>query len=94
MLAADDISLLVAAGDVTESSYSFRCPCCHDRVVKPADEIVVRLLLSAGVEPVAWHGQGELVDAAPALTDDDLLDFILAMRGTDHLAAAAAEELV
>jgi hypothetical protein len=101
-LVADDVQLLVAAGDVTEAAYSFRCPRCHETVVKHADQHIVQLLLGAGVAAVAWHGHGcrghhsgaMHVDASPALTTDNVLDFILAMREGDDLATTAAEELV
>lgn len=42
--------VLTVARDRAEGSYSFVCPGCQDTVEKHADQKVVMLLLSAGVE--------------------------------------------
>lgn len=76
-LTPEDIDLRVdAAGE--DSYYAFDCPTCYETVRKPADERVIALLLSGGVErrvlepaPVAPQPRFPW----PALTYDDLLDF-------------------
>lgn len=77
-LTPDDIDLRVAAHDQTDSFYAFDCPACYSNVRKPADERVVQLLLSGGVE----RRDVETEPAAPeprfpwsSLTHDDLLEF-------------------
>lgn len=78
-----DIELHVDPTGAETASYAFRCPHCTDIVCKPADERVVRLLVSGGVQP---HRAGEPVaetprrtlaqrHAGPPLTPDDLIDF-------------------
>ena len=73
-----DIDLRVDPHGVSESSYGFACPDCGDEVRKPADERIVRLLISGGVEAQAPAPPREtLAERAtgPALTPDDLIDF-------------------
>lgn len=65
------------------SSYAFVCPSCDSIVTKTADESVISVLLSGGVDPCATHVAGavgahnhpEDPPAGPAFTSDDLLDF-------------------
>ena len=79
-LTPDDIELRVDESDTTGSFYGFSCPSCAADVRKPADERVVRLLVSGGVPalpvddtppPVRLRDRFE----HPQLTHDDLLDF-------------------
>lgn len=72
-----DIDLWVDPGDAQGSSYSFQCPECAAVVRKPADERVVRLLVSGGVDPRQPEPPRTLGERfeRPALTHDDLLDF-------------------
>ncbi len=74
-----------------DSHYTFTCPSCEDRVDKPADERIARLLTTGGVEvsvlertvgtPASPHP--ERPPAGPALTYDDLLDLHLLLRRDD-----------
>lgn len=75
-LKADDILLRIGAAS-TVNCYGFNCPDCGDYVEKPADDRVVRLLLSGGVVPVPVHVPAEVLEPkeGPPLTYDDLLDF-------------------
>jgi hypothetical protein len=81
-LTPDEIDLRVDPGGATASFYAFNCPTCCVIVRKPADERIVRLLASGGVEvrqlisPSSRHG-------GPPLTHDDLIDFHTLLR-TDH----------
>lgn len=76
-----DIDLRVDAGVRSRSTYGFACPTCGHEVRKPAEERVVRVLISAGVavrepdpepdaDPVVCH-----TPSAAPFTHDDLLDF-------------------
>ena len=79
-LTPEDIELRVDEVDPTGSFYGFNCPRCRADVRKPADERVVRLLVSGGVPalPVehapAPRRLAERFDF-PRWTHDDLLDF-------------------
>lgn len=87
-LTPEDIELRVDDVDSDESFYGFNCPRCATDVRKPADERVVRLLVSGGVPalPVEEALQRtRLRDRFdhPALTPDDLLDFHQSLNGGD-----------
>ncbi len=75
-LTSDDILLRIGAARAV-NSYGFTCPTCGDYVEKPADERIVRLLLSGGVIPVPVHVPAEVLEphAGPPITYDDVLDF-------------------
>ena len=75
-LTAEDI-LLRIGGNKASNTYGFSCPTCTDFVEKPADERIVRLLLSGGVMPVLVHVPAEALEHkdGPAITHDDLLSF-------------------
>ncbi len=75
-LTADGILLRIGATK-SVNSYGFTCPDCGDFVQKPADERIVRLLLSGGVVPVPVHVPAEVLEAreGPPITYDDVLDF-------------------
>jgi hypothetical protein len=62
-------------------------------VRKPADEHVISLLLSGGVPAQVWEVPAEVLEPkpGPALTYDDLLDFVLSLEGDDLIASAAGE---
>ncbi len=77
-LTPDQVELWVSRIDVAASFYAFTCSSCLSIVRKPADERVIRLLVSGGVALL------ELEAATPSprprfdhptLTHDDLLDF-------------------
>ena len=75
-LTAEDV-LLRIGGNKTSNTYGFSCPTCAEFVEKPADERVVRLLLSGGVMPVLVHVPAEALEAhdGPPISHDDLLAF-------------------
>jgi len=73
-LTADDILLRIGGGSFP-NSYGFSCPDCTEYVEKPADERIVRLLLSGGVEPLpAGSPEPHPCPGAPRFSHDDLLD--------------------
>jgi hypothetical protein len=75
-LTPEDIELRVADGGDGDAFYAFTCPTCVDRVRKPADERVVRLLVSGGVEALPFvRLRPSIRTAGPPITHDDLLDF-------------------
>ena len=91
-LTGDDIELMVCP-TASLSYYAFACPSCSDQIRKPADDHIVSLLISGGVEAMVWDVPAEALEdrGGPALTYDDLLDFGLWLGATDHLAGFAAE---
>jgi hypothetical protein len=90
-LTSADITLMVCS-HAPLSYYAFFCPTCMDEVRKPADDHVISLLMSGGVEATVWEVPDEALEAkvGPALTYDDLLDLVLALDADDMLAAHAA----
>ncbi len=85
-LTAQDI-LLRIGGNKASNTYGFSCPTCTDFVEKPADERVVRLLLSGGVMPVLVHVPAEAMEHhdGPAITHDDLLAFHEKLKSDDWM---------
>jgi hypothetical protein len=75
-LTAEDILLRIGAARAV-NTYGFNCPDCADFIEKPADERIVRLLLSGGVIPVPVHVPAEVLEPheGPAIDYDDVLDF-------------------
>lgn len=81
-----------------DSHYTFICPSCEDRVHKPADERIARLLTTGGVAvSVLDQTAGasapphpECPPAGPALTYDDLLDLHLLLREDDWFDSLVA----
>ena len=75
-LTADDILLRIGAMQAV-NTYGFTCPHCTTFVEKPADDRIVRLLLSGGVMPVPVHVPAEALELhqGPPINHDDLLDF-------------------
>lgn len=83
-LTPEDIELRVDPGQASRCYYAFTCPECYWEVRKPADERVVRLLESGGVEalplpPVVRDSSRD----QPAITHDDLLDFHTLLQRDD-----------
>ena len=74
------------------SYYAFACPSCRDEVRKPADDHVISLLMSGGVKAEVWEVPAEALEIklGPALSYDDLLDFLLTLQRDDCLAALAS----
>lgn len=82
-LTADDIDLWIAKNE-DDSIYVFDCPSCVERVKKPADSRIIRLLLSGGVK-------ANMIEASPdpelpAFTYDDLLDFHVMLESDARIA--------
>ena len=75
-LTADDIMLHIGTAQ-DANSYGFACPACGEFVKKPADERVVRLLLSGGVLPMLIHVPAEALETrhGPPINHNDLLEF-------------------
>jgi hypothetical protein len=89
-----------------EGCYRFLCPGCLDTVEKPADQKIVALLLSVGVdveglerseeEPTLWHpamGTLERVEErsdGPPFTVDDLITFHFLLQDDERLARELA----
>src|SRR3954470_6343883 len=73
------------------SFYSFMCTSCDDEVRKPAGPEVVRLLRMGGVLPENADFPAEAAEEhhGPALTRDDLLDFVQWLESATAVAAAA-----
>lgn len=94
-LTAEDILLRIGSGSA-KNSYGFDCPTCGDFVEKPADDRVVRLLLSGGVMPVMNHIPAEALETregAP-ISHDDLLTFHELLQGDgwfDRLVRSQSE---
>ncbi len=75
-LIANDILLRIGSASGS-NTYGFSCPECGEFVQKPADERVVRLLLSGGVMPTLVHVPAEALEprSGPPINHDDLLAF-------------------
>ena len=75
-LTADQI-LLRIGNATTSNTYAFTCPGCGEFREKPADERIVRLLLSGGVMPQLVHVPAEALEAkqGPPINYDDVLAF-------------------
>ncbi len=81
-LTPQEVRLRVDRSGGPDSFYAFTCPTCRSVVRKPANDRVIRLLVSGGV---AVRGTDEPEEAlprlpsprraGPAITRDDLLDF-------------------
>ncbi len=87
-LTPEDIELRVDDAGTDGSFYGFACPRCAADVRKPADERVVRLLVSGGVPALPVEDQVARVRLSerfdhPALTHDDILDFHQSLAGND-----------
>ena len=89
-LTPPDVELKVCT-QALHSFYAFVCPDCVQVVTKPADERVVRLLISGGVEAQFWEPPAELLEIhdGPVLTYDDLLDLHLLLESPDWWARLA-----
>jgi predicted RNA-binding Zn-ribbon protein involved in translation (DUF1610 family) len=89
-LTGDDIELMVCPS-APLSYYAFQCPSCADRVRKPADDHIVSLLISGGVDALTWEIPAEAMEvhAGAQLSYDDLLDFALWLGMSDDLARLA-----
>lgn len=69
--------------------YFFDCPECGDRIEKPADVRIVRLLKTGGVEPIDQCEHPERFDPeSPPLTPEDFLNFFDLLEDDASLAEA------
>jgi len=93
-LTPEEVELRVDAADASSSYYAFICPTCLETVRKPADERVVRLLISGGVEAQPVHEPVRLRDrfSGPRISHDDLLDFHALLDGDDWFDQILASE--
>ena len=81
----------VDEGDLDASFYAFTCPTCTLTIRKPADERIVRLLLSGGVEPLpAGSPEPHPCPGAPRFTPDDLLDLHALLHRDDWFSQLLA----
>jgi hypothetical protein len=80
---------LVVCSEIEWSYYAFVCPRCQDEVRKPADEEIMALLVSGGVDAQTWEIPAEALEehTGPAIGYDDVLDFVLALDRVDSAAA-------
>jgi hypothetical protein len=92
-LTAEDILLRIGAAS-TSNSYGFDCPGCSSFVEKPADERVVRLLLSGGVMPVLNTVPAEALESreGPPINHDDLLAFHELLKQDDWFHQIAGRQ--
>lgn len=83
-LTADDVLLRIGSV-AAQNSYGFDCPDCGDFIEKPADERIVRLLLSGGVMPVLNQVPAEALEdrGGPPINYDDILSFHELLKGDD-----------
>lgn len=87
-LTPDDLELWVFPDGSEEDFYAFECPGCDDRVEKPADARIVRLLRTGGVEPREPDAHPEMPPTGlPPITRDELLDFHELLQRDDWLDA-------
>jgi hypothetical protein len=98
-----DAVLLSVREDAADGCYRFLCPGCLDTVEKPADQKIISLLLSVGVD-VEGLGELEFEDEAPEaeasletrppgepFTIDDLITFHFLLQDDERLARALAD---
>ena len=71
-----DVTVRVCAAD-NSGAYTFRCPSCAVIVAKDAEDRIVDLLVSSGVDLEVWRLPAELFEqrVGEPLTHDDLLEF-------------------
>lgn len=83
-LTAEDILLRIGSLSA-DNTYGFDCPNCGEFVEKPADERVIKLLLSGGVMPVMGTVPAEAREprTGPAIDYDDILAFHELLKGDD-----------
>ena len=78
------------------SVYAFHCPSCRISTIKPAaDQRVVALLRSVGVQSVGWGIPAELLEPREGdpITSDDIIDLMLELddpQWIDRLTAVSS----
>lgn len=72
-------------------TYTFKCDSCGKIQAWPASETILSILVGDLRLPIEYWSlpQRESI-VAPPLTEDDLIDFALAIRATDFLVMAIA----
>jgi hypothetical protein len=88
-----DVILLTVEPSSGEGTYSFVCPSCEDLVEKPADQKIVSLLKSVGVdvaERAAPPAELEVRPDGPAFTLDDVIDFHFLLSRDDWVGELLA----
>jgi hypothetical protein len=92
-----EIELRVDRSGGGASFYAFTCPSCLDMVRKPADDRVIRLLISGGVRILSLETAPRLQPRSlakrfdgPPITHDDLLDFHGLLERDDWFANLVA----
>lgn len=90
-LTPPDLELRVFPDGSDDDFYAFTCPDCGDRIRKPADTRIVRLLRTGGVEPFEPrpHPEAPRTDM-PAITRDELLDFHELLQEDDWFDAVVS----
>jgi hypothetical protein len=87
------VVLVLRRGARDDASFRFECPACGSTWNFRADEDIVSALRRAQVPEEILHVPAEVLEprAGPALTMDDLLDLMLALRqlGVEERAASA-----
>lgn len=92
-LTPDEVEVRVARSQGADSYYAFTCPTCLEEIHKPADERVVRLLVSGGVAVHEVEDRIRLAERSTgaALTHDDLLDFHTLLAADDWFDEVLAQ---
>jgi hypothetical protein len=92
-----EIELRVDRSGRGASYYGFTCPSCLETVHKPADDRVIRLLISGGVrvlslDPSTQERQRPLSERfeGPPITHDDILDFHALLQRDDWFSDLVA----
>lgn len=80
-----DITLWVCEQPREASHYDFICSKCRASVHKLADDRIIRLLMSTGIQAQPWRPPVEALEAhtGPAIGYDDLLVFHQEMKDWD-----------
>jgi hypothetical protein len=89
-----DEAWLVLASEPALSHYAFTCPDCGGGVRHHADATVVSVLTPlVATETLCVPAEALELRTGPALTNDDLIDFCLALESFTTLDLAAAATL-
>ncbi len=84
---------LIVCNQAERSYYAFHCPNCTDQVRKPADEEIITLLQSGGVEATDWHIPAEALEDhyGPTISYDEILDFALWLDQHDFVPVSLTQ---
>lgn len=83
-LTTRDVTVQVCAAD-NSGSYAFQCPSCDVMVSKDAEQRIIDLLVSSGVQIHVWQLPAELFEprSGAPINHDDLLDFHAELQRDD-----------